>query len=199
MNFQQNNNFNGGFGGNNQNNGGDKPRTNFPINSVYGSDGKIDISIWISTSSVYTRIGIKQVIGKNPTTGATTYASGLNSQLPSCMLSPSNACAFLEATENVDASTLNFTLECKKGISIAVQGSPTQIKITVNNEKTGPGVVTLNAITVGDKNIHADWKNFLKYIRIGYNKAITNKLDPEVFAAEFGGDSDSSDDSVPFE
>ena len=63
MAFGQNNNFN-----NNQN--GEKKRTNFPLNKFWGTNGRLELAMWLADGGAITTFTIKQEVGKDPSTNA---------------------------------------------------------------------------------------------------------------------------------
>ena len=198
MAFQQNSNVNG-FGNNNTNNtnnqGGEKKKSNFRVGRIYGTDGTIDVSIWNSDKGgVYTILSIKSAVGKDPSTGANVYEQKMSGELPSIFMNLELIRAFLDGVKGHDVATLNFTIDTKRGSKLTMQGSADAVKITIENQKTGTRTITLDAVPIGNVNIHANVLNLISMIEICFKKALSNKLDPEEFAMVVNTD----DTEVPF-
>lgn len=195
MAFQQNSNVNG-FGNNNTNNqGGEKKKSNFRVGRIYGTDGTIDVSIWNSDKGgVYTILSIKSAVGKDPSTGANVYEQKMSGELPSIFMNLELIRAFLDGVKGHDVATLNFTIDTKRGSKLTMQGSDDAVKITIENQKTGTRTITLDAVPIGNVNVHANVLNLISMIEICFKKALSNKLDPEEFAMAVNTD----DTEVPF-
>ncbi len=195
MAFQQNSNVNG-FGNNNTNNqGGEKKKSNFRVGRIYGTDGTIDVSIWNSDKGgVYTILSIKSAVGKDPSTGANVYEQKMSGELPSIFMNLELIRAFLDGVKGLDVATLNFTIDTKRGSKLTMQGSADAVKITIENQKTGTRTITLDAVPIGNVNVHANVLNLISMIEICFKKALSNKLDPEEFAMAVNTD----DTEVPF-
>lgn len=195
MAFQQNSNVNG-FGNNNTNNqGGEKKKSNFRVGRIYGTDGIIDVSIWNSDKGgVYTILSIKSAVGKDPSTGANVYEQKMSGELPSIFMNLELIRAFLDGVKGLDVATLNFTIDTKRGSKLTMQGSADAVKITIENQKTGTRTITLDAVPIGNVNVHANVLNLISMIEICFKKALSNKLDPEEFAMAVNTD----DTEVPF-
>jgi hypothetical protein len=198
MAFQQNSNVNG-FGNNNTNNtnnqGGEKKKSNFRVGRIYGTDGTIDVSIWNSDKGgVYTILSIKSAVGKDPSTGANVYEQKMSGELPSIFMNLELIRAFLDGVKGHDVATLNFTIDTKHGSKLTMQGSADAVKITIENQKTGTRTITLDAVPIGNVNVHANVLNLISMIEICFKKALSNKLDPEEFAMAVNTD----DTEVPF-
>lgn len=188
MPFQQSNNFSA-------NNGqvGEKKKTNFPVGRVYGSDAIMNMSIWNSDSATYTILSIKQAIGKDPSTGANAYEQKAPNELPRVFLNTEYLSAFIAG---IDAKISDFTVSPKRGSVVRVSGvGSNQIKLTIENEKTGSRTITFDAIPVGTLNHNASWENMTKLLKIAFKKALLAKLDPEEFAMALGADTSSNEAS----
>ena len=191
MAFTQNNNF-----GSNSN--GEKKKQNFRVGRIYGSDGQLDVGLYISdVGIVYGTASIKAAIGKNPSNGVTMYESGLNKDNPSVLLNTENIIALLKYFEKADdafISGINFTLDAGRS-KISFSGSDTDVKITIEN-KVGTKSITLSATPVGNKNVHASIYQFIEYLKIIIKKQLKNKLDPEEFSDISAGE--GNDEDSPF-
>ena len=58
MGFQPNNNFNNM----NNNQGGEKKKTNFRIGKIWGADGQLDVSVWVADTGARTILSIKSAV-----------------------------------------------------------------------------------------------------------------------------------------
>mgnify|MGYP004643404433 CR=1 FL=1 len=196
MAFQTNNNFNSM---NNASQGGDKKKTNFRIGKVWGSDGQLDVSVWIADTGVRTILCIKSAVGKDPSTGNNVYEQKKNSELPRFFMSVDILRAILEAIEQTpDISSVNFCIDKGGNNKLTVIGQGNSIKLTIDSPKQGSRTITFDATPVGSKNIHASFQNLVEYFKIGYKKALFAKLDPDEFALAVGGNDNESSDDTPF-
>ena len=162
MAFTQNNNFNnnGGYNQSTEN----KPRNNFKIGFVRGSDGCIDVNAWKSSANtLYAAISIRQMIGKDPQ-GRTTYETGLSKDRPGILIRPDTARALYEYLLAQDPSRLNlvdFTpAQEYKDQTISFVGSESNVKITIKDSK-GTRTLTIEATPIGGTYSHGAWRNFL--------------------------------------
>lgn len=189
MGFQTNNNFN-----NTNNQNGDKKKTNFRIGKIWGSDGQLDVSVWVADTGARTILSIKSAVGKDPSTGNNVYEQKMPNELPRFFMNADLSRAVIEAVESTpDLGSLNMTIDKGGNNRLSIVGQGNSIKLTIDSPKQGSRTITFDSISVGSKNIHASFKNLIEYIKIGYKKAITAKLDPDEFAMAVGSD-DSNDD-----
>lgn len=164
MSFTQNNgNYNNNGGYNNQSTE-NKPKTNFNIGFVRGSDGCIDVKAWKSSANtLYAAISIRQMIGKDPQ-GRTTYETGLSKERPGVLIRPDIARSLYEYLLAQDPSRLNlvdFTPSQEyKDQTISFVGSESNVKITIKDQK-GSRNLTIDATPIGGTYSHGAWKNFL--------------------------------------
>jgi len=178
----------------NNNQGGEKKKTNFRVGKVYGSDGTVDVSIWNSDKGgCYTILSTKAAVGKDPSTGANVYEQKMSGELPSIFMNLEIVRAFLDGVKGIDPGTLNISLDTKRGSKMTIIGSGSSVKLTIDNQKTGSRTITFDAVTVGPKNIHANFNNLVDMISICFKKAIHNKLDPEEFSAVLSGEESAED------
>ena len=187
MPFQQSN-----YNGNNMNNGGEKKKTNFRVGRIYGGDGIMDVSIWKSDSATYAILQIKQAIGKDPSTGRDSYEQKAPNELPRMFLNSEGVRALYDFCKDTDPTTMHATLDPGRGTKITLDGSPANVKITIEDQKKGTRSITLNATPIGGRNIHATWNNFLSMLQQCVNKSVFAKLDPEEFGQNAG------DEETPF-
>jgi len=193
MGFNMNNNYNNTT----NNGGGEKKKTNFRIAKIWGSDGQLDISVWVSDTGVKTILSIKSAVGKDPSTGANVFEQKMPNELPRFFMNVDLLCALnevLQSTSTSDYGTINISLNKSTSEKMTIVGQGNSIKITIDTSKNGSRTITLDSIAVGSTNVHASFKNFTKYIGIAYKKALTAKLDPDEFAMVAGG----SDEDAPF-
>lgn len=200
MAFNNNNNFNNS-GYNNNNNQGDveKKKTNFRIGRIYGSDGILDVVTWISDTGVRGIFSIKSAVGKDPSTGNNVYEQKKPNELPRFFMTASQMNALIECIETApDLGAINIVFPKPSGDKLTIVGQGSQIKITIEHSKTGSRTITLESVSLNNKNIHADFKILLDYLKIIYKKAIYNKLDPEEFGMVAQSESSSDNEDVPF-
>lgn len=192
MPFNTNNNFNN----NSNNNGGDKKKTNFRLGKVWGSDGQLDVSIWVADKGVRAILSIKSAVGKDPSTGANVLEQKMPNELPRFFMNIDLLRAFNDAVEATpDLGSVNIVLDKGNAGKLTIIGQGSSIKLTIDSAKQGSRTITFDSIGVGNKNIHAAFRNLCEYMKIAYRKALTNKLDPEEFGmAVNGGD---NDDDLP--
>lgn len=188
---------NGGYNNNAPQNGG-KKKTNFRVGRIYGSDGTLDVNVWNSDKGgCYCVMNIKAAVGKDPSTGANVYEQKMSSELPSVFMNMDLMRAFLEGVADANIDTLNMTLDTHRGSKVTFVGSPANVKLTIDNQKTGTRTITIDAIPVGSRNIHASFKNLIDMVNICFTKAILNKLDPDEFSMVVGDGEGNPEDS-PF-
>ena len=198
MAFQQNSN---GFNNGNLSNNGEKKKTNFKVGKIYGTDGTLDVSVWNSDKGgCYGIISARAAIGKDPSTGANAYEQKMSGELPSIFMNVELMRALVDGLKAQDPGTLNVSLDTKRGASMTIIGTGNSVKITIDNKKTGTRTITLDAVPVGNKNIHANFLNLIDMLDICFKKAIRNKLDPEEFSMAVGGDTngETNPDEAPF-
>lgn len=198
MAFQQNSN---GFNNGNLSNNGEKKKTNFKVGKIYGTDGTLDVSVWNSDKGgCYGIISARAAIGKDPSTGANAYEQKMSGELPSIFMNVELMRALVDGLKAQDPGTLNVSLDTKRGASMTIIGAGNSVKITIDNKKTGTRTITLDAVPVGNKNIHANFLNLIDMLDICFKKAIRNKLDPEEFSMAVGGDTngETNPDEAPF-
>lgn len=192
MGFQSNNNFN-----NSNNQSGDKKKTNFRIGKIWGSDGQLDVSVWVADTGARTIISIKSAVGKDPSTGNNVYEQKMPNELPRFFMNVDLSRAFIDAVEATpDLGSINIVLDKGGNNKLTVIGQGNSIKLTIDSPKQGSRTITFESTPVGNNNIHASFKNLIEYIKFGYKKALTNKLDPDEFGMVVG--SDDSNDDQPF-
>lgn len=195
------NNFN-----NNNNNGGEKKKTNFKVGPhIYGTDGMLDVSIWNSDKGgAYAIMSIKAAIGKDPSTGANAYEQKMSGELPSIFLNMEKLCAVLDFLKNVPAKEMNDTFDTGRGASVTFQGSDADVKITINNQKTGTRTITLTPTQSSPTHSsHACIKILTDLLEICYEFAKRAKLDDTITSKINEGNDMSAaivptNDEVPF-
>lgn len=190
MAFNPNNNFN-----NTNTNGGDKKKENFRIGKVWGSDGQLDVSIWIANTGVRAILRIKSAIGKDPSTGANVLEQKMPGELPGFFMNVDLLRAFIDHVGTIsDFGTMSFAIDKGGNNKLTIIGQGSTIKMTIDSAKNGSRTITFDSVAMGSKNIHAAFINLCEYLKIAYKKALTNKLDPDEFAMAVGTTSDDGDD-----
>lgn len=166
---------------------GDKKRTNFPVGRLFGSDGKLNVTIWNSDSAVYTIIAIAQSVGKDPTTGANVYEQKAPNELPRVFLNPENLETLLLGMNDIDINgTTTHVLPLKNGSKLTIAVNNGKVTLTTETQKQGSRSITFEPITFASSNINGNWNLFKKYLTIASNKALVAKLDPNEFAMVMG-------------
>lgn len=174
----------------------DKKRTNFPVGRLFGSDGKLNVTIWNSDSAVYTIIAIAQSVGKDPTTGANVYEQKAPNELPRVFLNPENLETLLLGMNDIDINgTTTHVLPLKNGSKLTIAVNNGKVTLTTETQKQGSRSITFEPITFASSNINGNWNLFKKYLTIASNKALVAKLDPNEFAMVMG--QTTSDEEVP--
>ena len=175
---------------------GDKKRTNFPVGRLFGSDGKLNVTIWNSDSAVYTIIAIAQSVGKDPTTGANVYEQKAPNELPRVFLNPENLETLLLGMNDIDINgTTTHVLPLKNGSKFTIAVNNGKVTLTTETQKQGSRSITFEPITFASSNINGNWNLFKKYLTIASNKALVAKLDPNEFAMVMG--QTTNDEEVP--
>lgn len=191
MAFQTNNNFS-----NSNNQGGEKKKTNFRIGKVWGSDGQLDVSVWVADTGARTILSIKSAVGKDPSTGNNVFEQKMPNELPRFFMNIDLSRAFIEAVDAChDLGSINFTFDKGNNNRLSVVGQGTSIKITIVSPKQGERTITLDSVSVGTSNIHAAFINLVELIKIGYKKALLGKLDPNEFGMVMG---EENSEDAPF-
>lgn len=192
MGFTTNNNFN------NTNQNGEKKKTNFRLGKIWGSDGQLDISLWVADTGVRAILSIKSAVGKDPSTGANVLEQKMPNELPRYFMNMDLLRAFIEvADKTTDPGTLNIVLDKGAAGKLTIIGQGNTIKMTIDSQKQGSRTITFDSVAVGSTNVHASFKNLIEYLKIAYRKALTNKLDPDEFSMAVNGDN-SNGDEAPF-
>ena len=191
MGFTTNNSFN------NTNQNGEKKKTNFRLGKIWGSDGQLDISLWVADTGVRAILSIKSAVGKDPSTGANVLEQKMPNELPRYFMNMDLLRAFIEvADKTTDYGALNIVLDKGAAGKLTIIGQGNTIKMTIDSQKQGSRTITFDSVAVGNTNIHAAFKNLVEYLKIAYKKALTNKLDPEEFGMAVNGDNNG--DEAPF-
>lgn len=192
MAFSPNNSFN-----NNTTNSGEK-KTNFRIGKIWGSDGQLEVSLWIANTGVRAILRIKSAVGKDPSTGATVLEQRKPNELPGFFMNIDVLKAFIDYIATVtDYGSMSFSIDKGNNNKLTVIGQGNTIKMTIDSQKLGSKTITFDSIAVGNKNIHAAFMNLIEYIKICYKKALTNKLDPDEFGMVVGSSSSDDNDDLP--
>jgi hypothetical protein len=194
MAFNNNNNFNSG------NQGGEKKKTNFRIGKIWGSDGVLDVSIWLSDTGARAILSIKSAVGKDPSSGNNVFEQKMPNELPRFFLAANAMNALIGAVAATpDLGNANIVIDKGNNNKLTVMGQGNQIKLTIDSAKQGSRTITLDALNIGGKLVHADFNILIDYLKICYKKALTAKLDPEEFGMAVAAENNGEDDgNVPF-
>lgn len=194
MAFNNNNNFNSG------NQGGEKKKTNFRIGKIWGSDGVLDVSIWLSDTGARAILSIKSAVGKDPSSGNNVFEQKMPNELPRFFLAANAMNALIGAVAATpDLGNANIVIDKGNNNKLTVMGQGNQIKLTIDSAKQGTRTITLDALNIGGKLVHADFNILIDYLKICYKKALTAKLDPEEFGMAVAAENNGEDDgNVPF-
>ena len=192
MAFGQNNNFN-------KNQNGDKKRTNFPINKFWGTNGRLELTMWLADGGAITIFTIKQEVGKDPSTNASVLENKGPNELPKFYLRMGELRGLIDVLEeNVNKS--DFSLCRDKGNDkgkITFDMRNNVLTITIDGTKQGSRTLTIDSISFGTSAKNAELKNIIESLKIAYKKSLTAKLDPEAFAFAVNGGGDD-DTQTPF-
>lgn len=187
MSFTQTYNNNGGNGMPNQ---GDKKKTNFAIQNFFGTDARLYLSMWNADSAAYAIFMIKQEIGKDPSTGNSTYEQKAPKELPRVFLNTENLRALLDGlTGNQDA----FEIAPRNG-KLIISGNNAETMTIKIEAAQGTRTCTFKGVPIGSTFSMAQKENLIDMIRLTLKKALFAKLDPEEFGAVMG----DGDDEAPF-
>lgn len=186
MPLQQNGNYNNnGF---NQNQSGERQKTNFPVGRrQYGTDGTIEVTVWKSDSAIYTILMIKQAIGKDPATGANVYEQKQPKEIPRAFLNPEALRALIEGAKLNQDFTIPLGRNGSSSVSVSGFGT-SQVKLTITNEKLGTRSISFGTIPIGTTTICPTWTNVTKLLEVAMKKALFDKLDLNEFGMAIGGD-----------
>lgn len=192
MAFQTSNGFN------NQNNSqGDKKKSNFPVGRLFGSDAKMNMSIWNSDSAVFTIIAIAQSVGKDPSTGGNVYEQKAPNELPRIFLKPQDLAALLSVTKTLDINgSGTYPFAQKNGSKLTISVSNAKVTITTETTKNGSRTITFDPEPFGSINVNGNWRLFTNYLEIAYKKALFAKLDQEEFGMAVAA-AESAENEVP--
>ena len=195
MAFGNNNNFNNS--GNNQ--GGDKKKTNFKIGKIWGSDGVIEVSVWVADTGVRSILSIKSAVGKDPSTGANVLEQKMPNELPRFFMDAGLMNAVINSVaQTSDLGSINIVIDKGNNNKLTVMGQENQIKITIDSTKCGSRTITLDSLSINGKCVHANFNILIEYLKIAYKKALYNKLDPEEFAMISPSDEQPDGEDAPF-
>lgn len=181
-NYQGNNGYNQGG-----NQDGEKKKTNFAVGIIKGNDAKMNVSIWKSDKgSIYTVMRVTAVAGKDPSTGMPVYVQKMSNELPAVYLDNTKVKLLVsvlsDALANNKLGELSGTIDCGKS-KLTIAGSGSSIVFTIDNQKTGPGTITIPATQVGSKNYYDQIEVLIDILdKICYNKGLYNRLDENEFA-----------------
>lgn len=191
-----NNGFRGGFNNNNGEQQG--PRKQFPINKLYGSDGVLAVGIYKNPEkgTIYCSMNITKGV-QDPSTGTLITQNRNPAELPSILLHQTNLMAILDAVDSIAPDKIDMTVDTNRGTKISFKGSPSGVKVIIENQKTGTGEVNLVVTPTGVKDSFAAFEVLKKNLEVALVKLLTNKIDQ--FPEEFGSSTnEASSDDTPF-
>lgn len=178
MAFQPNQQF---PSGNQQQQGGNKKKTNFNIRTIWGIEARMDISIWVADTGPKVVISVKQYVGKDVDKGTNVVEQKMPNELPNIYLNPRFVRALWQFIEKADPSNINGSLEWKKGESVekSMTFGNDNGKATLTLEASGKGrrKITFDTVSFGGSPFHSDWEEFKAAIEICLNKITTLKMD----------------------
>lgn len=181
FNSNNNNQYNNN-GGNNQQQPQQQQKKNFPVGKLYGIDGIMDISIWNAGSAMFTLIGIKQSVGKDPANGKDVYEQKPPKELPRLFLYPADVSVIIDVLNEIkDPGAASVRIEFNNKSVFTIVGQGSSVKFTLNDNKIGERSITFKGTKVGDKYHFGDWNLIKDYCKIAYEKGERRKLDPEEF------------------
>ena len=194
MAFSQNNNFN-----NNQN-GGEKKRTNFPLNKFWGTNGRLELALWLADGGAITIFTIKQEVGKDPGTGASVLENKGPNELPKFYLRAGELGALVDVLDNAYKNGGDFSITRDKGQDkgkLTIDMRNNTLTVSIDGTKQGNRTVTIEPVVFGSTVKNGELKLIIDALKIAYHKAMTAKLDPEAFAFAVNGGGDD-EDQAPF-
>lgn len=189
---------NGSFGGNNNQQGGEKKRSNFKLGKIWGTDGQLDVSVWIADTGARTILSIKSAVGKDPSTGSNVYEQKMPNELPRFFMTGGWARALVEAVKDKDPGTLNLQMEKPDHSKLSIVGQGNCVKLTIESPKSGTRTITLESVSVGNTTIHSEFLNLIDLIKVGQKKALYAKVDPDEFSVALNSEGMGADDNMPF-
>lgn len=179
MAFQQNNQF---PSGNNQMGGAQKKKTNFSIRTIWGNDGRMDISIWTADTGPKVVLSVKQYVGKDLDKGTNIVEQKMPNELPNIYLNPRFVRGLWQFIEKADPSTISGALEWKRNDgsvdkSIIFGNENGKATITLTSANKGTRKMTFDTVSFGGNQFHSDWEEFKAAIGICLEKITTLKID----------------------
>lgn len=181
-------------------------KKNFRIGRIYAADSKVEVGMCTTQKGgFYITLSITSGV-KNPATNQISYENTPPMERPSMLLNATQAAAILRAITNKDGSvkapseiggTLILDMPAVDS-KLTLTPSGNNITMTLDSQKRGTRTSAFIPTNLGFAEINGNWEVFVKYLKIGYAKLITNKLDPEEFKMAVASVSDEGSDDMPF-
>lgn len=165
------------------------------------SSGKIKVSLYESEyKTLFCSVQILNAIGKDPTTNVATYENRPPKEIPSVLITHEVLEAIIDrftdktrATKDseffpnwVSPVDVNETVDCGYNTKIQFMGSPTEIKIRVENKDGQDRACSLTGIQLSTGTNFAMWRMFLQKLYFVLSYMRTSGIDPDKFSAAMG-------------
>lgn len=190
-------NGNGSYGNNNFNNNnqtGDKPRTNFRFGRIKQTDGTIEFAVWVSDYGITAKMVIKQAVGKDPSNGSILYENKSPVELPTAYLDREKMRQFIEILEQNNYQNINFGMSGMNN-SFQVASDGNNFKITITNTKNNDTrSITLEGTNINGKVINAPMMTIVSWMKLAYKKSLTCRVEDLVADSAQEG----SNEEAPF-
>ena len=184
----------------NNNNGqsGEQKKTNFKLGRVYGSNGRLDLTVWLADTGVRMTLMITQAVGTDPSNGKPMFEQRKPSELPRFYLNASHMRALIDVFEEYKGNFTNLSVVIDKGQNggkFTITSNGSNVEMSITGTKQGDRSITLESVSVGPVNKASNLEVFIDLLKIAYKKALIQKLDPDEFSFVAGN---GSDEDAPF-
>ena len=194
----------GNFNNSQQNNGfgpqpqGEKKSWRVGRDVIKNSTGKMKVGLYETEyKNAFCSVQILSSIGTDPNTGVSTYESRPPKEIPSVLISHEILEAiidrFTDKTRSsndssffpnwVEPTNVNETIDCGYKTKIQFIGSPTDIKIRVENKDGQDRSMTITGVQLSTGPNFAMWRMFLQKLYYVLSYMRTSGIDPEKFSA----------------
>lgn len=165
------------------------------------STGKIQVGLYESQfKTPYCSVQIMTAIGKDPTNGSVTYENRPPTEIPSVLISHELLEAIIDRCTDktrptkdseffpnwIDPTTINETIDCGYNSKIQIIGSPSEVKVRVENKDGQDRSCTITGIPLSTGVNFAMWRMFLQRLYYVLSYMRTAGIDPEKFSAAMG-------------